>query len=84
MSSSYLGMNNPMCQYTRKHNCRKPEYEVTRNGKTRIYCDEAIEQAVSNGGVVYVVRCIEKDGLGIRKDAAYHTTTMDSEMKNRS
>lgn len=45
-----------MCQYTRKHKCREPQYEVTRNGKPRMYCDEAIEQAVANGGVVIVVR----------------------------
>jgi hypothetical protein len=45
-----------MCKYTKKHKCRDPHYEVTINGNSSIYCDEAISQAVENGNVVVVLR----------------------------
>lgn len=45
-----------MCQYTRKHTCIGLEYEVMRNGKPRIYCEEAIDLTLANSGIVYVVR----------------------------
>jgi hypothetical protein len=43
------------CRYTRKHICRGFIYEVTVNGKPRLYCDEAIERSISNHNVVFVI-----------------------------
>lgn len=47
------------CQYTRKHQCRGMEYIITRNGKPRIYCNEAVEQTIANGDVIYIIRHLD-------------------------